>query len=143
MIEHTTTRPLAEQHIETMQAMYEAFGTGDLDTILAGITDDVDWSVDNAPGVGPWYGARRGKQEVAQFFADLADTMDITDFTPVAWGGNADGDVFVRIHWAYTVRATGRSADMHLSHYWQFRDGKICFFRGIEDSAQTAAVLSA
>ncbi len=31
----------------------------------------------------------------------------------------------------------------HLHHYFQFRDGKICYYRGTEDTAQTAAALEA
>ncbi len=32
---------------------------------------------------------------------------------------------------------------MNLHHYFTFRDGKIVYYRGTEDTAQTAAVLQA
>lgn len=44
----------AEQSIETVKAMYEAFGRGDVEAILERVTDDVDWSTDAAIESAPW-----------------------------------------------------------------------------------------
>jgi ketosteroid isomerase-like protein len=33
----------ADQNIETIQSIYEAFGLGDVEVILANVTDDVGW----------------------------------------------------------------------------------------------------
>jgi ketosteroid isomerase-like protein len=38
-------------------------------------------------------------------------------------------------------RNTGRTAQMNLHHYFKFRDGKIAYYRGTEDTAQTETVL--
>lgn len=38
-------------------------------------------------------------------------------------------------------RHTGRSAVMDLHHFFRFADGKIAYYRGTEDTAQTEAVL--
>lgn len=51
-------------------------------------------------------------------------------------------DVVSTIHWTYTVKATGKSASMYMQHWWRFADGKIVFFRGSEDSAQSVAAFS-
>ena len=32
-------------------------------------------------------------------------------------------------------------ATMDIHHWWRFRDGKICFYRGTEDTAQTQNLL--
>ena len=42
------------------------------------------------------------------------------------------------IRWAYTVHETGKSAAMFMQHWWRFADGKVVFFRGSEDSEQSA-----
>jgi ketosteroid isomerase-like protein len=52
-------------------------------------------------------------------------------------------DVMVVTHWAATAPATGKSAEMDIHHWWRFRDGKIYYYRGTEDTAATAAMLSA
>lgn len=31
---------------------------------------------------------------------------------------------------------------MNLHHFWRFRDGKVAYYRGSEDTAQTAGILS-
>jgi len=37
-----------------------------------------------------------------------------------------------------TVKATGKTASMYMQHRWRFAGGKIVFFRGSEDTAQSA-----
>ena len=44
--------------------------------------------------------------------------------------------------WTYTVKSTGKTASMYMQHWWRFENGKIVFFRGSEDSAQSIAALS-
>ena len=45
------------------------------------------------------------------------------------------------VDWAATAPATGKSVAMDIHHWWRFRDGKICFYRGTEDTARTQALL--
>lgn len=132
----------AQQNIETVKAMYEALGRGDIDAILERVTDDVDWSTDAAIQSAPWYGARHGKDEVRAFFEAIGQTGPITEFTPLSFASNDDGDVMVFIRYAFTVTATGKSGAMNLHHYWRFRDGKACFVRAAEDTALVAAALT-
>jgi ketosteroid isomerase-like protein len=68
-------------------------------------------------------------------------TAAVTEFTPLSFTSN-ETDVIVAVWWAYTVNATGKSAAMHMQHWWRFADGKIVFFRGSEDTEQSAAAFS-
>ena len=45
--------------------------------------------------------------------------------------------VFLR--YASRNTATGKEASMHLHHYWRFRDGKVEYYRGSEDTQLTAS----
>jgi ketosteroid isomerase-like protein len=45
--------------------------------------------------------------------------------------------------WGATAPATGKALTMDIHHWWRFRDGQICFYRGTEDTAQTADLLRA
>jgi len=130
---------MTDPKIATVQSIYEAFGRGDIDFILDQLTDDVDWASCPDSDVAPWHGIR-GKAEVPGFFKTLGDTLQVTEFTPLAFAAN-ETDVMVVTHWAATAPATGKSAAMDIHHWWRFRDGKICFYRGTEDTAQTQAVL--
>ena len=54
--------------IQTVQDVYAAFGRGDVEAILAVLTDDVDWASEPESSIAPWHGVRRGKAEVPSFF---------------------------------------------------------------------------
>jgi ketosteroid isomerase-like protein len=45
--------------------------------------------------------------------------------------------VFAAVRYAMKSRTTGRQATMLLIHYFSFRDGKIAFYRGSEDTLLT------
>ena len=131
----------ADRNVESIKAMYEEFGRGDVDAILERVTDDVDWSTDAAIESAPWYGPKRGKAGVRSFFEGIGRTGPVTEFSVESITSNDDGDVMVFIRYAFTVSATGRDVAMNIHHYWRFRDGKVCFVRSSEDTAQVAAAL--
>ena len=130
----------ADDNIKTITHIYEAFGRGDVAAILDGVTDDVDWAAEAASSVAPWYGERHGKDAVAGFFAAFGGAMEVEEFTPVSMAAS-DTDVHSLVRFRARSRSTGRAAAMNLHHFFRFRDGKIAYYRGSEDTAQTAAVL--
>ncbi len=132
----------SEDNLKTIMTVYDAFGRGDIAAILDVLCDDVDWAAETNSTVAPWYGVRHGKDDVAAFFEAFGSTMDVEEFTPISYAAN-DSDVLTVVRFRVKVRATGKTAAMHLHHYFTFRDGKISYYRGSEDSAQTVAVLQA
>ena len=112
-----------------MQRLYEAYGRGELDAVLAELADDVDWAAEAASTSVPWYGRYHGKNEVPGFFEAIATNVDVTEFELVGCTSN-DTDVVATIRWSYRVRSTGKTATMYMQHWWRFADGKIVFFRG-------------
>jgi ketosteroid isomerase-like protein len=132
----------SDVNIKTIQAVYEAFGRGDVATIAASVTGDVDWASEAAGGGAPWYGPHRGPSGVNAFFVEFGSTMDVEEFTPIAFAGS-DDEVLTVVRFAAKCRATGRRVEMHLHHYFRFDEGKIAYYRGTEDTAQTEAALRA
>lgn len=130
----------ADANIKTITAVYEAFGRGDVPAILDAVTDDVDWAAEAASSAAPWYGVRHGRDAVAVFFSDFGSAMEVEEFTPVSLAAN-DTDVLSVVRFRARSRGTGRIAEMNLHHYFRFRDGKIAYYRGTEDTAQTETVL--
>ena len=61
---------MSDPKIQTVQKIYEAFGRGDVATILDQLTDDVDWASEASSTAAPWYGVHKGKGEVPDFFTD-------------------------------------------------------------------------
>jgi uncharacterized protein len=129
-------------NIKTIQKVYEAFGRGDVATIIASVTDDVDWASEAAGKGAPWYGPHRGADGVGAFFTEFGSTMDVQEFTPITYAAT-DTEVLTVVRFVAKSRATGRSASMDLHHYFRFRAGKIEYYRGTEDTAQTEAALEA
>ncbi|HTS98655.1 MAG TPA: nuclear transport factor 2 family protein [Streptosporangiaceae bacterium] len=126
--------------IKTVTRMYEAFGRGDVATILDALADDVDWAAETTSAAGPWYGARHGKDAVTEFFTAFGSAMEIEEFTPLSYAAN-DDDVLSVVRCRARSRATGKPVTMDLHHWFRFRDGKIYYYRGTEDTAQVAAAL--
>jgi ketosteroid isomerase-like protein len=126
--------------VKTIAEVYGAFGRGDVAAILDAVTDDVDWAAEATSPVAPWYGVRHGKDAVAEFFAAFGSTMEVEEFTPVSFAAN-DTDVHTVVRFRAKSRRTGKTAAMNLHHFFTFRDGKIAYYRGTEDTAQTEAVL--
>jgi ketosteroid isomerase-like protein len=129
----------AEDNIKTIQLIYEAFGRGDVATIVANVTDDVDWGAEAAGTAAPWYGPRRGPSGVQDYFTAFASTMDVEEFVPLTFAGT-DDEVLTVVRFAAKNHDTGKSVSQHLHHYFRFRDGKVAYYRGTEDTAQVAAV---
>ena len=132
---------MSDPKIEAVQRIYEAVGRGDVIAILSEVADEVDWAAEAASTSAPWYGSHLGKGGVARFFQEIGSSIEITDFTPLTFTSK-DTDVIATIRWAYTVNASGKSAAMIMQHWWRFADGKVVYFRGSEDTEQSAAAFS-
>jgi uncharacterized protein len=128
-------------NIATVQAIYEAFGRGDVPSILEHLADDVAWEswADNSAqkaGV-PWLLPRTGKAAVAEFFG-IAATMGITEFTVLGLleGGNEVAAPFVI---AADVPGGQPYRDEEI-HLWTFNDaGKVTRLRHYVDTAKHIA----
>jgi ketosteroid isomerase-like protein len=131
---------MSDPKIETVKKIYEAFGRGDVDAILAEVHDDVDWAIESSVAGAPWHGPRRNKSEVRRFFEEIAGSISVTEFAPFSFAAN-DTDVFAVIRFALTAKATGKSGATQLHHWWRFQGGKISHYRGTEDTALTAQIL--
>jgi len=131
----------SDPKIAAIQRLYAAYGRGDVDAVLAELADDVDWAAEASGTAVPWWGAFRGKGDVPRFFKEIASNVEVTEFELVSLTSN-ETDVVATIHWTFTVKATGKTASMFMQHWWRFAGGKIVFFRGSEDSAQSAAAFS-
>ena len=140
MSEHTHTTS-SDPKIAAVQRLYAAYGNADIDAVLAGLSDDVDWAAEAAGTAVPWWGNFRGKAEVPRFFKEIGTNIDVTEFSIIGLTSN-DTDVVATVHWTFTVHATGKTASMYMQHWFRFVNDKIVFFRGSEDTAQSEAAFS-
>jgi uncharacterized protein len=123
-------------HVETVQAIYDAFGRGDIPAIIDRLADEVEWDQD-APGYGvPIYEPGTGKAHAERFFAQAGRDLEFLRFEPTGFlsGGN---QVAVPINVQVRVKPTGSVVEALEIHLWTFADdGKVSrFFHCIDRHA--------
>ena len=120
---------------DTIRSMYEAFGRGDIDSILERLAPDVQWDCDRAPNDVPWLQPLRGRHEVPKFFAALAEHLDMRVFAPkvILESGNT---VLVLFDIEGYARSTGkRIPEQQGAHVWQFDAmGRVISYKNAVDS---------
>ena len=118
---------------QIIQDIYAAFGRGDIPAILERLAENVEWDQgDHGHGV-PVLAPRRGRQEVAQFFASLS-VLEFTRFEikNVLEGGD---QVIGVAHVGHRHKETGKSFEDLELHMWTFdAAGRIAAFRHFVDT---------
>jgi ketosteroid isomerase-like protein len=128
-------------NLDSVQAIYAAFGAGNVPAILTRLADDVDWESwsdnRNQAAAVPWFERRRGRDAVAGFF-EIIGTWQVNGFQVVALleGGNQVG---AEIEVDFTLPSGQQLRDEEL-HLWTFGDdGKVTHFRHYVDTAKHIA----
>jgi uncharacterized protein len=131
-------------NMATVKEIYAAFGRGDIEGILSRLADDVRWDLRSAepPAGVPWLAPRRGRDEVAAFFASLAG-LEFQRFDPVTLLEGGD-QVAAFIDVEATVRDTGGRIVDSEAHLWTFdREGRVTELRHYVDTAQHIVAVGA
>ena len=122
-------------NVETVQAIYQAFGIGDVPAILGRLDAEVEWEHDSVDHGVPWLRPRRGREAVGDFFAALA-ALEIRRFEPESFLSSENqvaAVIAVEIH----AKATGRVIRDLEIHLWTFApDGRVLRFRHLADTHQ-------
>ena len=125
-----------QQNTALIQKTYDAFGQGDVQTILNNLTDDIEW-ISEGPEIIPYAGKRTGIAQVKGFFEALATTQTGQKLTIESTV--AQGDLVATVgRYAGTVKATGKKVDVPIGHFFTFRNGKVSRFVNLTDTATVA-----
>lgn len=116
---------------QTVLAVYEKFGKGDVPGILAMSTDEVMFDIQDR-----MFDAKarmfKGKAGVGQFFQELGSKFQYIKFQPTRF--IADGeDVFILVDVEYKYIPTGKIYVSTYTHHFKIQNGKVAFFRGLDD----------
>jgi ketosteroid isomerase-like protein len=132
-------------HVETVGSVYEAFGRGDVASILARLSESVSWDEWFAPGraqdVLAYLKPRRGRESVRGFFEDVAATLEFHSFEPIGFFASQDY-VLARIRFDVTVRPSGKRIQDEEIHLFRFdSSGKVMEFRHYFDTLKHVEAL--
>lgn len=134
-------------NIEAVQAMYQAFGRGDVPGVLAHMSDSIamdDWHGNTAvdSGLLPNMQPRHGRDGAIAFFQSLADGCEFRKFDVqnlLAGGDQVAATVSLEIYF----KATGKTAADDMIHLWTFdADHKAVRFLHYLDTAKFIAANS-
>jgi ketosteroid isomerase-like protein len=129
-----------EDNIQTVKRGYEAFGRGDLNTLLDLFSDDIEWITPGPPELAT-SGRRRGRQQVAEFFRVVNESFEFHNFEPRTFVAD-DTRVIVLGVDEVTFRATGvRLPVMDWVHIFTFTNNKVTHFEEIFDASVIVAQL--
>jgi hypothetical protein len=120
------------QQLKLVHRIYHAFSEGDIPTVLAQLSPDIEWI--EAEG-GPYGGVYHGPEAVLQnVFMKLGGEWD--GFTAVARQFIAEGsNIVVLGEYSGTYKATGKSFTAPFAHAWVIQDGQAVFFQQYTDTA--------
>lgn len=126
---------------EIIMALYEGFGAGDIDAVVALMAADIVWHeaehnklADRNPYLGP-------QAIVEGVFARVAEDFD--EFAVEIGHVIEDGDtVAMQGRYRARAKASGSEINPQIVHWWTVRDGKIATFQQHVDTFALAKALS-
>ena len=129
---------LVNENVQRAKDTYAAFLRGDLDSVMRGMADEVEW-VFPGPSDLPLAGTVRGKQAVRTWIGTLAQEIDFQVFDPYQFVAQGD-TVVVLIHAEATVQRTQRRYTNEAAQVLTYQGGKVVRFQAFED---TEAIMAA
>jgi len=125
---------------ETIRAIYDAFGRGDVPAILAQLADDVDWNNDRVYSREcPWNGNFQGKAKVPGFFQAVGENLQLHVFDPHTFVAGGD-HVMVMLRVEGQVTKNGQPFMNDTVHAWTFNGrGQVSAYRHYNDTAMELA----
>src|SRR5262245_54294978 len=103
-----------QQNLEIIRQGYDAFGHGDIPTLLGLFDEQIEW-ITPGPADLPTAGRRTGRQQVAQFFQTLTNLLEISRFEPVQFVAQGDQVIVTGTDTA-RVKATGKVIEGTWAH---------------------------
>jgi hypothetical protein len=126
---------------EVMRGLYQSFGAGDVPTVLAAMSPDIEWreaenhpyKMDGKPWIGP-------DAVVQNLFAKLGEEWEVFTVSPSSFH-DAGETVTVEGRYSGKYKATGRDLDAQFCHVWKLENGKVRSFQQFTDTAQLQHVM--
>ena len=128
-------------NVQLMQNLYEAFGRGDIPTVLGAMDPDIEWREAEGNPYKPdgkaWYGP---DAVLNNLFIKLGTEFDGFTVHPIEFY-DAGPVVVVEARYTGTYKQTGKNLDAQVCHVWKIRDGKVASFQQYVDTAHLQDVI--
>jgi ketosteroid isomerase-like protein len=129
-------------NVRLLKNLYDAFGRGDIPTVLGAMSPDIKWhQAENNP-YRPSGEAWVGPDAVLSLFMKLGSEWDGFTVHPKLFHSAGDS-VIVEGRYTGMYKPTGKSMDTQVCHVWDVKDGKITRFQQYVDTAKLHGVMGA
>lgn len=126
-----------QENVDLIRRLYEAFGKGDINTIIDHLASQFVWRFD-APSTVPFAGDFKTPDEVRRgFFGSLAETQKDQAVKPEEFIARDDNVVMIG-RYSAVVTATNKRIDVPLVHVFSIQNGKVTRYLNFTDSATIA-----
>jgi uncharacterized protein len=129
-------------NVEATKKGYECFQRGDIPSLIRDLLDDdCVWISPGPSDKLPWAGTFKGKHEIANFFAQVGEHLEFTEFAPREMIEQGE-TVVVLGTLAGRAKKTGKAVKNEWAHVFKFRQGKVVSFQEYIDTAADVLAMS-
>ena len=126
---------------DRVKALYDAFAEGDVPTVLAGLTEDVNWNEAENFIYNEGEAFIGHDAVVNGVFARLGSEWEYWNLADKAFMNVEDNMVLVTGRYQAKNKASGKVLDSQFAHLWTMKDSLASKFQQYTDTKQAAEVV--
>jgi ketosteroid isomerase-like protein len=130
-----------QQNVSLIQKMFEAFGRGDIRTILDSCAADCEFYYPG-PAIIPYAGTKKGRAEIQSHFDAILGTQSNQNLRIDQFVAQGDTVVAIGLYKA-VVNSTGKAIESPVVLTFEVRDGTVRRHMSLGDTAAVAASYTA
>ena len=126
---------------ERVKKIYDAFGQGDIEAVLASFSKDIEWNEaenfiysDNNPYIG-------GDAIVKGVFQRIGEEWEYWNLADPKFYNVDDDRVLVTGRYQAKHKASAKVLDAQFAHFWKMKDTLVASFQQFVDTKQAADVV--
>jgi ketosteroid isomerase-like protein len=128
-------------NVSLLRSLYEAFGSGDMPSVLEAMSPEIKWCQAEGNPYMPSGEAWIGPDAVLNnLFMKLGTEWNGFAVHPKSFH-DAGNSVIVEARYSGTYKATGKSMDTQVCHVWDVKAGKLTRFQQYVDTAKLQDVM--
>jgi ketosteroid isomerase-like protein len=127
------------QNSDALKRGYDAFNSGDIDTVSEIFADDISWEGPNTDGV-PMSGMNEGKDGVLQALGEIGQNFERFEVSPDELV--EEGDTIVVLSHLDAKTQSGTEIKLPGVEVWRMNDGKAKRVQSLVDTAELKKALA-